>query len=295
MGHGLLITKFLDHTQRHTTVGTTPLDEWSSRHRDLYLKHTTPTTDIHAAGGIRTHNLSSRAAADLHLRPRGHWDRHSSTIKKVKWSRYRPGVVQRVGRGIALLFHDRGTRRGWVVSSTPRPQFTPGERLITHCTGGWVGPRVGLDGRKISSPPGSIPDRPARSSVAIPTELPWSFDNNTSKTKVSIHWTLHSQANNTWRRTSTIPFDYFAWRLKKRAISLKIATLRDVVASSVVARYQRFGLKCCLHLQYYLLCLEDGKQHIPHKHCQKSTKLHGVTHHKTAVSIVTTFRIPSRI
>ena len=30
--------------------------------------------------------------------------------KKVKRSRYRPGVAQRVGRGIALLFHDRGTR-----------------------------------------------------------------------------------------------------------------------------------------------------------------------------------------
>ena len=31
-----------------------------------------------------------------------------------------------VGRFIALLFHDRGTRRGWVVSSTPRPYFTSG-------------------------------------------------------------------------------------------------------------------------------------------------------------------------
>ena len=29
---------------------------------------------------------------------------------KVKLSRYRPGVAQRVGT--ALLFHDRGTRRG---------------------------------------------------------------------------------------------------------------------------------------------------------------------------------------
>ena len=29
-----------------------------------------------------------------------------------------------MGRRIALLFHDRGTRRGWVVSSTPRPYFT---------------------------------------------------------------------------------------------------------------------------------------------------------------------------
>jgi len=46
---------------------------------------------------------------------------------KVKCSRYRPGVAQRVGRGIAPLFHYRGTRRGWVVSSTPRPHFTPGK------------------------------------------------------------------------------------------------------------------------------------------------------------------------
>jgi hypothetical protein len=28
---------FLDHTQRHTTVGRTPLDELSTRRRDLYL------------------------------------------------------------------------------------------------------------------------------------------------------------------------------------------------------------------------------------------------------------------
>ena len=29
--------RFLDHTQRRTTVGRTPLDEWSGRRRDLYL------------------------------------------------------------------------------------------------------------------------------------------------------------------------------------------------------------------------------------------------------------------
>ena len=28
---------FLDHTQRRSTVGRTPLDEWTARHRDLYL------------------------------------------------------------------------------------------------------------------------------------------------------------------------------------------------------------------------------------------------------------------
>ena len=30
-------TRFLDHTQRRATVRRTPLDEWSIRHRDLYL------------------------------------------------------------------------------------------------------------------------------------------------------------------------------------------------------------------------------------------------------------------
>jgi len=39
-------TKFLDHTQLCTTVGSTPLDERSARRRDLYLTaHTTLTTD----------------------------------------------------------------------------------------------------------------------------------------------------------------------------------------------------------------------------------------------------------
>ena len=71
-------TEFLDHIQWRTTVGRTPLDEWSARHRDLYL--TTLTTDIHASGGIWIHNLSRRAAADLLPRPHGHWDRHIATL-----------------------------------------------------------------------------------------------------------------------------------------------------------------------------------------------------------------------
>jgi len=32
--------------------------------------------------------------------------------KKIKLSRYRPDMAQRVGRGMALLFHDCGTRKG---------------------------------------------------------------------------------------------------------------------------------------------------------------------------------------
>ena len=34
------------------------------------------------------------------------------------------------------------------------PAASPRERPSSHCIGGWVGPGVGLDGRKISPPPG---------------------------------------------------------------------------------------------------------------------------------------------
>ena len=55
------------------------MDEWSACRRDLYLTtHNTQhseQTDIRAHVGIRDHDLSRRAAAELRLRPRGHWDR----------------------------------------------------------------------------------------------------------------------------------------------------------------------------------------------------------------------------
>ena len=44
-----------------------------------------------------------------------------------------------------------------LVNTTPRPLY-PQERPGTHCIGGWVGPRVGLDGREKSQPlPGFDP------------------------------------------------------------------------------------------------------------------------------------------
>jgi hypothetical protein len=78
---------------------------------------------------------------------------------KVKWSHYSPGVAQRVCRGLALLFHDRGTRRGWVVSGTPWPHFTPRkDSLPILQRAGWVPGPVWTGGK--SSPHGdSIPDQ----------------------------------------------------------------------------------------------------------------------------------------
>jgi hypothetical protein len=58
----------------HTdTPGRNPLDKGSARRTDLYLHNTQQSqqTDIHDPGGVRTRNLSKRAAAELRLRPRG--------------------------------------------------------------------------------------------------------------------------------------------------------------------------------------------------------------------------------
>jgi len=87
----------------------------------------------------------------------------SKFYSEVKWSLYRPGVAQRVGRGIALLFHDRGTRRGWVVSRTPRPHFTPGkDPLPIVQEAGWA-PGSVWTGGKSRPHRDSISDRPTRS------------------------------------------------------------------------------------------------------------------------------------
>jgi hypothetical protein len=88
----------------------------------------------------------------------GGWDRGCGGVRliEVNWSRYTPW--RRLGweEVWLLLILKLGTRWGWVVSVTPRPRFTPGKRTPgTHCTGGWVGPRAGLDAgarRKILCP-----------------------------------------------------------------------------------------------------------------------------------------------
>ena len=108
---------------------------------------------------------------------------------KVKWSRYRTGVAQRVGRGIALLFHDRGARKGWVVSNTPRPHFTPRKDHvpILHETEWTPGP-IWTTG-KSRSHRDSIPDRPARSQSIYRLSYPaitWEYRNKITKLNVTV-------------------------------------------------------------------------------------------------------------
>ena len=84
-------------------------------------------------------------------------------IKKGKMHPCTGRAAHRWSRGIALSFHDHGTRRG-EGSASRHGRSLPRERPGTHCTGGWVGPRAGLD-RCENLAPNEIrsPDRPARS------------------------------------------------------------------------------------------------------------------------------------
>ena len=76
-GHGLLILEVRrSHTTTHHSWQDSSGRVISSSQRPLPDKTRHPQqTNNHAFGGIRTHDLSRRAAADLRLRPRGYWDR----------------------------------------------------------------------------------------------------------------------------------------------------------------------------------------------------------------------------
>jgi hypothetical protein len=88
-------SRFRDHTQRRATVGRTASGRViSSSQRPL--PDNTQRTNIHAPGGIRTLNLNRRAAEDLRLRPRGHWDPYMYIyyiIISVASYMFRPPIV----------------------------------------------------------------------------------------------------------------------------------------------------------------------------------------------------------
>jgi len=79
----------------------------------------------------------------------------------------------RGSRGIALLFLDRGTGRGWGVSVTPRPLFIPGKDLVPIVQeAGWA-PGPVCTGAGISLPTGiRYPDRPSPSQTLYGLSYP---------------------------------------------------------------------------------------------------------------------------
>ena len=84
---------------------------------------------------------------------------------------YRPYIPQG-SEGIALLFHDQQHQKGVRGQRHVPAALYPRERPGTHFTGGWVGPRAGLDRcGKSRFYRDSIPGTSSPQPVAIPTEL----------------------------------------------------------------------------------------------------------------------------
>ena len=82
-------------------------------------------------------------------------------------------------RGIALLFHNHGTRREWGVSVTPWPLFTPGkDRVPIVQEAGWAPGPVWTGVENLAPTEIQSPDRPARRQslyrLSYPVHYYWS-------------------------------------------------------------------------------------------------------------------------
>jgi hypothetical protein len=99
-------------------------------------------------------------------------------------------MEQSVPKRRNIKFRHRGITKKHIIeesSSCPGRSLPPGKTL-PHFTGGWVGPRVGLDGCGKSLPNGSwFPDRPARSQSLYRLRYP--------AVRNKIHSLKHSNTN----------------------------------------------------------------------------------------------------
>jgi len=106
------------------------------------LPDNTQHTNIHAPGGIRTDDLRRWAAADLRLRPRGHWDRHPLGYEdeKLILSHYRPDQTLRFGLPLFLdNRHMKVLRLSALSTSRLYPHDISPLLISVRC---WVDPRV---------------------------------------------------------------------------------------------------------------------------------------------------------
>jgi hypothetical protein len=80
---------------------------------------------------------------------------------------------------------------GWVVNATPQP-FYPRERPGTHCVGGWLSPRAGLNGCEKSRPIGiRSPHCPGRSELLYRLRYPGNSQNSCFKNDLLLAFKMY--------------------------------------------------------------------------------------------------------
>ena len=114
---------------------------------------------------------------------------------KVKCSRYRPGVAQRVGTGIALLFHDHDQGGVWSAAH-PSCTLPLGKKRYPGLV--WMGGKSHLH-RDL------IPDCPARSQslyrLSYPAHILYIYIY--THTHIHIHTYIHTCAH-AWQQTLSV-------------------------------------------------------------------------------------------
>ena len=119
------------------------------------------------------------------------------------------------------------------VNATFRPLY-PQERPSTHCIGGWLGPRAGLDGCRKSGPPywDSIPAPSSPYRLAVLTELSRPRSRFMASSKTSP-WT---------GRGLVLPLQILVSRLFVKTIQqLSLSTVKTI---------QQLSLSACVFLCY---------------------------------------------
>ena len=94
-------------------------------------------------------------------------------------------TAHRGSRGIALPFHDHGTRRGWGVSVTSRPLFNPGKDPVPIVQeAGWAPGLVWTGAENLAPPPSGI--RSADRQPVASRYTNWATRPTTKAT--DVHW-----------------------------------------------------------------------------------------------------------
>ena len=144
-------------------------------------------------------------------------------------------MAHRGSRGIALFFLDHGTRRGWGVSVTPRPLFTPGKDPVPIVQeAGWAPGPVWTGAQENLAPTGiRSPNRLARSQSLYRLSYPaHNFQDRVyfflpeSKLQTNIYWQtcVHYLAPNiclwVWKTFRVVSLNPFADSVREFSVFL---------------------------------------------------------------------------
>ena len=130
-------------------------------------------------------------------------------------------TAYRGSRGIALLFLDHGTRRGWGVSVTPRPLLTPGKDPVPVVQeAGWAPGPVWTGAENLAPTGIRFLDSPAYSQSLYPLRYPAHRLRGSTLKSLFPHSFEHVTTSSTFWRCLNLIFEELSLNKLKLSYSL---------------------------------------------------------------------------